>query len=1085
MLRSRNRRYKFDHFARFKRRDPLGMDYQFPAMWDSMDAVSLFVEVAICGVYRCTVDRDRNERKEEEEEEEEGKKKKQMEVIPKYIEEFAKRKDVYTISPEMEYTPFCEWKIGSNLLCFGFCRSFIVDCDATDCLEMVDIVDLVYLYWNEEDGHNSLQWISKMMNEVEAQKKEQFLGNGSSPKESVHFMDSPVYKRGDIVLFLRLCFFPKKENRVRLQIRFLSDSNDIEYEFRVHIEESDEVLDHRVIAKRGYKNEIVLREEMLEKMATLRNAVTFELLFVDKYGFDDGAKAKMEMESTLERDASFVPLIVHSRPRDDSSDSSESDSDKPVESQRMSVAEPLTVAVPGGSVSTDNERDSKRVAISPVHRRPKDNAVEDQPFRNVLDVPSAVRVDEGADDETEYAAKRAVEVPVGSFVWSITNSDLMDGIKHCARNRYIPSPQFTFGPFRWYLTLVPNGNEIDGKRQSAIGLHVASWPEEWYRVRVKLEIWIKEMEDARFWSGDEVKEGMTKKELVFNGSTLRCLIERDSILEQIQSLESLTISTRICIYDLAAKRSPIFKVGDKVKVRYRTDGELKEAVIKEAEDKAEVDKFPGNTMVLSPVVRIEWEDEGWTEVIKVGGTRLQLPDGALAALRKQENVPFLEFMKSKPTVNVVAKRETRFLWEICDIEPLQSAPNCFGFRSGIFSAYSLKWFVVIYPNGKGPDKVGNIEVELHLVSRPGDNVTVSAMYTVHLVQIDQRFQQSVNGALWLKEAVDEQLMSIPTPSIPTTSILEMDQNSKSTKALTGKRGATELESLDDLSALPFAPMPMVPTSSLLDLTALTIAVDIEFPHFYDVKLRSNIGEQFENKEDEYRCRAVAPPLGSESFLWRMKERECYGNKRRDFGFESAVFSMFGHEWNLKICPNDKTLYIALASTPSKEWSRATFLYLRCTLSVLAANQRFVFPVTMKYETGAVSTWKHDIVEQLRNTTICLEMEWIDLYNDTTNLTTRFVETLSMEQGASAESAEEAIMEHLDDDVEQFAKRDGRTLKSWLESEVKLGQYLGMFMEHGIDDLDTLRLIKEEQLEAIGVRLLGHRLKLAHYMRALG
>merc|ERR1712176_236268 len=70
----------------------------------------------------------------------------------------------------------------------------------------------------------------------------------------------------------------------------------------------------------------------------------------------------------------------------------------------------------------------------------------------------------------------------------------------------------------------------------------------------------------------------------------------------------------------------------------------------------------------------------------------------------------------------------------------------------------------------------------------------------------------------------------------------------------------------------------------------------------------------------------------------------------------------------------------------------------------------------------------------------------------------------------------------DDDIEtqqneNMKYRKKMELKDWLEHDLELSEYYQLFIDEGIDDLQTLKLLNYEQLKEIGVKKLGHRLKI--------
>ena len=58
------------------------------------------------------------------------------------------------------------------------------------------------------------------------------------------------------------------------------------------------------------------------------------------------------------------------------------------------------------------------------------------------------------------------------------------------------------------------------------------------------------------------------------------------------------------------------------------------------------------------------------------------------------------------------------------------------------------------------------------------------------------------------------------------------------------------------------------------------------------------------------------------------------------------------------------------------------------------------------------------------------------------------------------------------------------IKSWLSDKVELPEYFDMFIENGLDDLDILQDINEDELISIGISKLGHRKKILKYIKVL-
>ena len=58
------------------------------------------------------------------------------------------------------------------------------------------------------------------------------------------------------------------------------------------------------------------------------------------------------------------------------------------------------------------------------------------------------------------------------------------------------------------------------------------------------------------------------------------------------------------------------------------------------------------------------------------------------------------------------------------------------------------------------------------------------------------------------------------------------------------------------------------------------------------------------------------------------------------------------------------------------------------------------------------------------------------------------------------------------------------LKTWLEEKVGLPQYFDLFIENGIDDMLTAKLLTAGTLRDIGVEKIGERMKILHYVSLL-
>ena len=64
------------------------------------------------------------------------------------------------------------------------------------------------------------------------------------------------------------------------------------------------------------------------------------------------------------------------------------------------------------------------------------------------------------------------------------------------------------------------------------------------------------------------------------------------------------------------------------------------------------------------------------------------------------------------------------------------------------------------------------------------------------------------------------------------------------------------------------------------------------------------------------------------------------------------------------------------------------------------------------------------------------------------------------------------------------RKEQNKVKLWLEKEVKLSQYFGMFILNGIDNMDTVKLISMDMLNEFGIEKIGHKIKILHHIKQL-
>jgi len=63
------------------------------------------------------------------------------------------------------------------------------------------------------------------------------------------------------------------------------------------------------------------------------------------------------------------------------------------------------------------------------------------------------------------------------------------------------------------------------------------------------------------------------------------------------------------------------------------------------------------------------------------------------------------------------------------------------------------------------------------------------------------------------------------------------------------------------------------------------------------------------------------------------------------------------------------------------------------------------------------------------------------------------------------------------DDEEKELNDSEKVQKWLEDEVKLPQYFDLFIQQGFDDMDGVAIITKEDLESMGISMVGHQRKI--------
>eukprot|EP01084_Bolivina_argentea_P227666 384527_1 len=669
-------------------------------------------------------------------------------------------------------------------------------------------------------------------------------------------------------------------------------------------------------------------------------------------------------------------------------------------------------------------------------------------------------------NKEKLSVSKCIKLPVGNYKWSIQNSVFIDAIKKAKQNEFIMSPQFSFGLCKWYITLYPN---TDNKVW--LGLYVASMSSQIKNMYVKCELLLEETNSI--FSNDSMVYRLGVN------INLENKFSDDTLLE-IKNIKTLTVSANICIYDTQYYKDnevKRFHVGDEIKVKDRNKWYLCKVIDVQTE--------------RIKLHYIGWSDK-WDEYIKIHSDRLKINNqkkDQILFQNKINKIPIETFVINNSQLLEVQTYPAEYIWEISNLD----ASNSFGFKSKIFTAYSLKWLMtLIYPNGKNKETTGIIQVSLHLLSLPSKDLSVYVTYIIHLIEIDYKWTQTLSVGNNKKKLVD-------------------------------------------------IPQPNISRKRILDLKSVSIKVEIQNINVYrDVEL-VDITDNFRNKKNiKYRTIGNIKP---QIYIWNIPDG-LVENGMNEFSFASRGFNMYGMEWYLSVSPAKKAISLCtdVSSTSAQVW------YIVGTFTIIEHNINYIFNANF-CSTNTRFTWSHQLLSQLINCTIKLELELIDVYNHSRNVTRDYADKDNDKNDEKLNKLTETmnvmaknfnlyderlnkLMKTVNVMAENFNVHDERLnklmktvnvmaenqnkftetmnnmisavivnnignnsnynvkdreineLKSWLNNHVKLPQYYSLFIKNGIDNLDTVKLIGVKELDAMGIALIGHKLKILHHVEIL-
>jgi len=328
-------------------------------------------------------------------------------------------------------------------------------------------------------------------------------------------------------------------------------------------------------------------------------------------------------------------------------------------------------------------------------------------------------------------------------------------------------------------------------------------------------------------------------------------------------------------------------------------------------------------------------------------TQQLLPDeSAYFEIPKLVNVLIFAFMHNKAPPGAFS-----FEWTITDeatLQEMRSAPFKQQFKSSVFSAFGVRWYLQVHPNGH--NEQGYVDLYLNLPSLPPKVRAIEIAQTLRCVETDSKHDRTVNfdksmGAGW------------------------------SGHVLT--------------------------TSAMQACESLTYAVNMELIAVYDVDGDDVTGAYLRKHEQlNYifaSLRNTAVVNDAHRFAWNITDPSLLQTmKSAALGqkFRSPMFSACGFRWNLEAYPNGRDkegnvdFYLQLLSLPPKLKSVNVSFLLQCleTHTKHASSHEYERAYGVGWRDQTLST---DEIKACDTLTFVAKLELIAVYdlkgNDITHL----------------------------------------------------------------------------------------------------
>merc|ERR1712048_212410 len=78
--------------------------------------------------------------------------------------------------------------------------------------------------------------------------------------------------------------------------------------------------------------------------------------------------------------------------------------------------------------------------------------------------------------------------------------------------------------------------------------------------------------------------------------------------------------------------------------------------------------------------------------------------------------------------------------------------------------------------------------------------------------------------------------------------------------------------------------------------------------------------------------------------------------------------------------------------------------------------------------------------------------------------------------------EKVAMEETDTVGDTYDNDEKALVSKWMTEDVKLPQYIDVFFENGLEDIEVILTLTNDDLKDIGVKILGHRKKIMLHIK---